>query len=91
MQYLSLIFAYSESFNMKQPSKNIVEGHQALNSFFEQFGDRDIYTMIVLEEVFKEIYGTEESLHISGEEGQEGSASSLRVPRNRSQDTSEQN
>ena len=59
MQYLFLIFAYSGNLiDMKNPNKKIIEGHQTLNSFFEQFGDRDVYTMIVLEEVFKEIYGS---------------------------------
>jgi|SaaInlV_165m_DNA_2_1040747.scaffolds.fasta_scaffold82639_1 hypothetical protein len=73
---------------MKNPNKKNIEGYQTLNSFFEQFGDRDVYTMIVLEEVFKEIYGTEEHLHISGEAGQEGRAGSLHVSRDESQDTS---
>jgi hypothetical protein len=61
---------------MKQPSKEkTIQGYKTFNSFVDQFGSRDIYTMIVLEEFFKELYGAQEPVSISGEEGQEGDQS----------------
>jgi hypothetical protein len=45
----------------------------AIDSFFKQFGKFDIYTQIVLEEFFKELFDEQElSLHISSKTRQEG-------------------
>jgi phenylpyruvate tautomerase PptA (4-oxalocrotonate tautomerase family) len=52
---------------MKPPKKEIIEGYETLDAFFKQFGDKDIYTIVVLEEIFKEIYGIQKTLHISDE------------------------
>lgn len=43
----------------------------SLNCFLKQFGFIDIYTQIVIEEVFKELLN-ESNLCLSGEERQEG-------------------
>ena len=45
---------------------------ETINSFFEQFGKTDIYTQIVLEEFFKELYNEKSDLHISCEKRQKG-------------------
>lgn len=45
---------------------------ETINSFFDQFGIKDLYTQIVLEEFFKELFNEESNLHISGESGQKG-------------------
>lgn len=44
---------------------------ETINSFFDQFGIKDLYTQIVLEEFFKELFNEESNLHISGESRQE--------------------
>jgi len=46
-------------------------GSSALFSFLNQF-ELDIYTRIVLEELFKEIYGSEKTLPVPSKERQEG-------------------
>lgn len=38
-----------------------------LEIFFNQFGEIDIYTKIVLEEFFKELLNEKSDVHISGE------------------------
>ncbi len=47
---------------------------EALNVFFKQFGEPDAYNIILLEEVFKVIYGKD--LPVLGEERSEGSQNS---------------
>jgi hypothetical protein len=39
-----------------------------INSFFKQFGNSDIYTQIVLEEFFRELFNEKSDLHISSTE-----------------------
>lgn len=51
---------------------------EAINAFLENFGNKDIYTQIVLEEFFKELFneqGEELSVHLSGEAEQKGNKS----------------
>ena len=55
------------------------EATETMAAFFKQFGEPDPHTKIVLEMLFKEIYGKgkkEETLPVPSEEGQEGSEDS---------------
>lgn len=49
-------------------------GIETLKDFFSQFGEYDIYTNLVLEEFFNQLYGkkSQESVSLPSEKGQEG-------------------
>lgn len=53
-----------------------------VQSFFGQFGEDDVVTRIVLEELFKELYGenTTEAVPVHGTPGQKGNESAMHIP-----------
>jgi hypothetical protein len=54
-------------FNLKDKNEEIAD---TLSCFFDQFGSMDLYTQIVIEEIFKELMD-EPNFHIPSEERQE--------------------